>query len=82
MAGTAGAAALASRFWNTTASYFRGQIVVALVDAGFIGIGLLLLGILGAFLAVPITASLARAVDYLRHQTGADASQSGSQVAG
>jgi putative heme transporter len=33
------------RVWTTTGSYFRGQILVALVDAIFIGIGLVILGI-------------------------------------
>jgi putative heme transporter len=38
-------AALAERSWNTLGSYFRGQLLVALVDAVLIGIGLLILGI-------------------------------------
>jgi putative heme transporter len=42
---------LASRFWNTVGSYFRGQLTVALFDAVLIGIGLLLLGVP---LAVPL----------------------------
>jgi putative heme transporter len=33
------------RVWWTLGSYFRGQLLVALVDAIFIGIGLLLLGV-------------------------------------
>jgi putative heme transporter len=33
------------RMWTTTGSYFRGQILVALVDAVFIGLGLWILGI-------------------------------------
>jgi putative heme transporter len=45
------ATALGDRFWTTTGRYFRGQILVALVDAIFIGIGLLLLGIP---LAIPL----------------------------
>lgn len=36
---------LAQRFWRTTGAYFRGQLLVALVDAVFIGIGLALLGV-------------------------------------
>lgn len=35
----------ADRSWNTLGRYFRGQMLVALVDAIFIGIGLLILGI-------------------------------------
>jgi putative heme transporter len=41
----------ADRSWDTLGSYFRGQLTVALVDAVFIGIGLLILGIP---LAVPL----------------------------
>lgn len=41
----------AERSWNTLGSYFRGQLTVALIDAVFIGIGLLILGIP---LAVPL----------------------------
>ncbi len=41
----------ADRSWSTLGSYFRGQLTVALVDAVFIGIGLLILGIP---LAVPL----------------------------
>jgi putative heme transporter len=41
----------ADRAWDTLGSYFRGQLTVALVDAVFIGIGLLILGIP---LAVPL----------------------------
>lgn len=37
--------------WRTLGSYFRGQLTVALIDAVFIGIGLLILGIP---LAVPL----------------------------
>lgn len=37
--------------WDTLGSYFRGQLMVALVDAVFIGIGLLIVGIP---LAVPL----------------------------
>ena len=33
------------RVWRTLGAYFRGQIVIAAVDAVFIGIGLLLLGV-------------------------------------
>jgi putative heme transporter len=36
---------IADRAWDTLGSYFRGQLLVALVDAVFIGIGLLLLGV-------------------------------------
>lgn len=35
----------ADRSWDTLASYFRGQLTVALVDAVFIGIGLWVLGV-------------------------------------
>lgn len=42
---------LAHRFWHTTGAYFRGQLLVALVDAVFIGIGLALLRIP---LAIPL----------------------------
>ncbi len=45
------ATALGDRFWMTTGNYFRGQLLVALIDAVFIGIGLVLLGIP---LAVPL----------------------------
>jgi predicted PurR-regulated permease PerM len=45
------ATALGHRFWTTTGRYFRGQILVAFVDAVLIGIGLLILGIP---LAVPL----------------------------
>jgi putative heme transporter len=41
----------ADRSWDTLGSYFRGQLLVALVDAVFIGIGLLILGVP---LAVPL----------------------------
>jgi putative heme transporter len=41
----------ADRSWDTLGSYFRGQLLVALVDAVFIGIGLLVLGVP---LAVPL----------------------------
>jgi putative heme transporter len=41
----------ADRSWETLGSYFRGQLLVALVDAIFIGIGLLILGVP---LAVPL----------------------------
>lgn len=41
----------ADRAWKTLGSYFRGQLLVALFDAVFIGIGLLILGIP---LAVPL----------------------------
>ncbi len=45
----------AERAWGTLGSYFRGQMLVALVDAVAIGIGLLVLGIpLAAPLAVLI----------------------------
>ena len=97
------------RAWDTLGKYFRGQLLVALVDAVFIGIGLvvlgvplalvvqqlegnvleplilgrairlhqlvvllsitagsLLLGILGAFLAVPVAAIVARILDDVR----------------
>jgi putative heme transporter len=43
--------AIALRAWSTVGSYFRGQLLVALVDAVFIGIGLLVLGVP---LAVPL----------------------------
>ncbi|WP_165492230.1 AI-2E family transporter [Egibacter rhizosphaerae] len=42
---------LADRSWQTLGAYFRGQLLVALVDALVIGIGLLILGIP---LAVPL----------------------------
>jgi putative heme transporter len=45
------ATAMGDRFWATTGNYFRGQLLVALFDAVFIGIGLLLLGIP---LAIPL----------------------------
>ena len=35
----------ADRAWDTLGSYFRGQLLVALADAVFIGIGLLILGV-------------------------------------
>ncbi|MFP4635029.1 MAG: AI-2E family transporter [Nitriliruptoraceae bacterium] len=41
----------AERSWEALGSYFRGQLTVALIDAVFIGIGLLILGIP---LAVPL----------------------------
>lgn len=36
---------IADRAWDTLASYFRGQLLVALVDAVAIGVGLVILGI-------------------------------------
>lgn len=39
------AAAVADRAWRTLGSYFRGQLLVALVDAILIGIGLVILGV-------------------------------------
>lgn len=45
------ATALGDRFWSTTGRYFRGQLLIAFVDAVFIGLGLLLLGIP---LAIPL----------------------------
>lgn len=42
---------IADEAWDTLGSYFRGQLLVALVDAVFIGVALLLLGIP---LAVPL----------------------------
>ncbi len=36
---------VAERAWDTLGSYFRGQLLVALVDAVFIGLGLLILGV-------------------------------------
>lgn len=36
---------IAMRSWETLGKYFRGQLLVALVDAVFIGLGLLLLGV-------------------------------------
>lgn len=41
--------AVAHRIWFTLGAYFRGQLVVALVDAVGIGIGLLVLGVPLAF---------------------------------
>ena len=41
----------ADRAWETLGSFFRGQLLVAFVDAVFIGIGLLILGVP---LAVPL----------------------------
>jgi putative heme transporter len=38
-------AGIADRAWDTIGRYFRGQLLVALVDAVFIGIGLVILGI-------------------------------------
>jgi putative heme transporter len=43
--------AVMERSWTTLGSYFRGQLMVALVDAVFIGLGLVLLGVP---LAVPL----------------------------
>ncbi len=37
--------ALAEEAWETLGAYFRGQLLVALVDAVLIGVGLLLLGV-------------------------------------
>lgn len=37
------ATAMASRVWNTLGSFFRGQLLIALVDAIFIGLGLVIL---------------------------------------
>lgn len=45
-------AEMGRRVWDTLGGYFRGQIVVAAVDAVFIGLGLFLLG-------VPLAAPLA-----------------------
>jgi len=39
------AEAIGSRAWLTIGSYFRGQLLVALVDAIFIGLGLVVLGV-------------------------------------
>lgn len=36
---------VADRMWRTLGGYFRGQLLVALVDAVFIGVGLWLLGV-------------------------------------
>ncbi|WP_165491783.1 AI-2E family transporter [Egibacter rhizosphaerae] len=36
---------IGGRAWTTLTAYFRGQLLVALVDAVFIGLGLLLLGV-------------------------------------
>lgn len=47
----ADAEAMADRAWDTIGRYFRGQLLVALVDAIAIGIGLLILGVP---LAVPL----------------------------
>lgn len=67
--------------WRTIGAYLRGTAVVALVDAVFIGLALLVLGVplvlaittgsllwgvIGAFLAVPFTAVAARSASYLR----------------
>jgi putative heme transporter len=38
-------AVIERRVWHTLGAYFRGQILIAAVDAVFIGIGLLLLGV-------------------------------------
>lgn len=43
---------IGDRVWFTLGAYFRGQLVVAAVDAVFIGLGLLLLGVP---LALPLT---------------------------
>ena len=43
--------AITLRAWSTLGAYFRGQLLVALADAVFIGIGLLILGVP---LAVPL----------------------------
>lgn len=45
------ARAIALRGWDTVGAYFRGQLLVALVDAVLIGIGLLILGVP---LAIPL----------------------------
>ncbi|HEY8340435.1 MAG TPA: AI-2E family transporter [Egibacteraceae bacterium] len=45
------AEAMADRAWDTIGRYFRGQLLVALVDAVAIGVGLLILGVP---LAVPL----------------------------
>ena len=45
-------AEVARRVWATIGSYFRGQLLIALVDAVLIGLGLLLLGVP---LALPLT---------------------------
>lgn len=37
--------AIAGRVWHTLGRYFRGQLLIALVDAVLIGIGLLILGV-------------------------------------
>lgn len=39
------AAEIGARVWGTIGGFFRGQLLVALVDAIFIGLGLLILGI-------------------------------------
>lgn len=36
---------MASQTWMTVGAYFRGQLLVALIDAVFIGLGLVLLGV-------------------------------------
>ncbi len=36
---------ISDRAWSTLSSYFRGQLFVALVDAVFIGLGLVILGV-------------------------------------
>ena len=45
------ARAIGRRAWDTVGAYFRGQLLVALVDAVVIGIGLLILGVP---LAIPL----------------------------
>ena len=47
----ADAAQIGTRAWNTVGGYIQGQLLIALIDAVFIGIGLLILGIP---LAVPL----------------------------
>lgn len=49
----ADSSALAERVWATLGNYFRGQLLVALTDAVFIGAGLLILGVP---LALPLAA--------------------------
>jgi putative heme transporter len=46
------AAALGRRSWKTLGAFFRGQLLIALVDAVFIGAGLLIIGVP---LALPLT---------------------------
>jgi predicted PurR-regulated permease PerM len=72
-------AALAGKFWQTLSEFIRQQAFVGFIDAFFIGLGLLVLGVplvlplavltfFGAFLSVPVAALIAVAYRYGRDQ--------------